>query len=104
MTDFGVMQDGSASIEEVDAADILVAIPTYNNADTIVPLVQAARSGALQFPDYRTVIMQADGGSDDSTLKSARDALNGCSNFIQTSYPLYPVHKIALSSHARFGP
>jgi hypothetical protein len=93
------MQDGSASIEEVGAADILVAIPTYNNADTIVPLVKAARSSALQFPEYRTVIMQADGGSDDSTLQSARDALNG-SNFIQTSYPLYPVHKIALSSHS----
>jgi hypothetical protein len=98
LTDSSVMQDGSTSIEEVGAADILVAIPTYNNADTIVPLVKAARSSALQFPEYRTVIMQADGGSDDSTLQSARDALNG-SNFIQTSYPLYPVHKIALSSH-----
>jgi hypothetical protein len=100
LTDFGVMQNGSASIEEVGAADILVAIPTYNNADTIVPLVKAARNGALQFPEYRTVIMQADGGSEDSTLRSARDALNGSSNFIQTSYPLYPVHKIAVSSHA----
>src|SRR6516162_8323295 len=94
------MQNGSAPVPEVGAADILVGIPTYNNADTIVSLVKAARTGALQFPGYRTVIMQADGGSDDSTLQSARDALSGGSNFIQVSYPLYPVHKLAVSSHA----
>ena len=100
MPDFGVvMQNGGAAIQEVGAADILVGIPTYNNADTIVPLVNAARSGALRYPEYRTVIMQADGGSDDSTLTRARDALDGWSNFIQTSYPLYPVHKLAVSAY-----
>ena len=100
LPDFGVvMQNGGAAIQEVGAADILVGIPTYNNADTIVPLVNAARNGALRYPEYRTVIMQADGGSDDSTLTRARDALNGWSNFIQTSYPLYPVHKLAVSAY-----
>ena len=101
MADFGtITQNGSASIEGVGAADILVGIPTYNNADTIVPLIKAARSGAQQFPQYRTVIMQADAGSDDSTQQRAKDALNGWSDFIQTTYPLYPVHKLAVSSHA----
>jgi hypothetical protein len=94
------VQNGSASIQEVGAADILVGIPTYNNADTIVPLLMAARSSAMQFRGLRTVIMQADGGSDDSTLQSAKDALSGWSNFIQVSYPLYPVHKLAVSAHA----
>ena len=101
MPNFDVLtQNGTAPVEEVGAADILIAIPTYNNADTIVPLVKAARTGALQFPEYKTVIMQTDGGSDDSTLKNAKEALNGWSNFIQTSYPLYPVHKFAMSYHA----
>ena len=95
-----LVQNGSASIQEVGAADILVGIPTYNNADTIVPLLKAARSSAMQFRGHRTVIMQADGGSDDSTLQSAKDALSGWSDFIQVSYPLYPVHKFAISSHA----
>src|SRR5215467_6105276 len=94
------MQNGGATIQDVGAADILVGIPTYNNADTIVPLINAARTGVMQFPEHRTVIMQVDGGSEDSTLQSARTALNGWSNFIQTSYPLYPIHKIAVSSHA----
>jgi hypothetical protein len=93
------MQNGSVAIQDVGAADILVGIPTYNNADTIVPLVKAARIGALRYPDYRTVIMQADGGSDDSTIKNAREALDGWSNFIQASYPLYPVHKLGVSAY-----
>jgi hypothetical protein len=95
-----LVQNASASIQEAGAADILVGIPTYNNAETIVPLLKAARSGAMQFQGRRTVIMQADGGSDDSTLQSAKDALSGWSNFIQVSYRLYPVHKLAVSSHA----
>jgi hypothetical protein len=86
-------------IQEVSTADILVGIPTYNNEDTIVALVKAARSGALQYPEHRTVIMQADGGSQDSTLQCVKDALDGWSNFIQISYPLYPVHKLAESAH-----
>ena len=101
MPESGVLiQSGGGSIQEVGAADILVGIPTYNNADTIGPLVQAARSGVLQFPTYKTVIMQADGGSDDSTVQSAKDALSNWPNFIQISYPLYPVHKLAVSSQA----
>jgi hypothetical protein len=52
-----LIQSGGGSIQEIGAADILVGIPTYNKADTIGPLVQAARSGVLQFPTYKTVIM-----------------------------------------------
>src|SRR5262249_20701617 len=95
-----VIQNGGGSIQEVGAADILVAIPTYNNADTIRPLMKAAQSGVLQFSTYKTAIMQADGGSDDSTLQIAKDALNGWPNVIQLSYPLYPVHRLAISSYA----
>jgi hypothetical protein len=94
------IQAGGGSIEEVGAADVLVAIPTYNNADTIGPLVKTLGSGVLQFSPYKTVILQADGGSDDSTLQNARDALNSSPDLIQISYPLYAGHKLALSLHA----
>jgi hypothetical protein len=95
-----LIQSGGGSIQEVGAADILVGIPTYNNADTIGPLVKAVRNGVLQFSTYKTVIMQVDGGSADSTVQTAKDALSSWPNLIQISYPLYPVHKLALSSHA----
>src|SRR5262245_23810780 len=62
--------------------------------------MKAARSSVLQFSNYKPVIMQADGGSDDLTLQRARDALSNWPNLIQISYPLYPVHKLAVSSQA----
>src|SRR5262249_24888796 len=93
-----LIQNGGGPFQEVGAADILVGIPTYNNADTIGPLVKAIQSGVLHFSTHKTVIMQADGGSDDSTLQSAKDALGNWPNLIQISYPLYPVHKLAVSS------
>ena len=95
-----LVQNGAGSIHEVDAADILVGIPTYNNADTIRPLMKAAQNGVLQFSTYKAVIMQADGGSDDSTVQSAREALGNWPNLIQVSYPLYPVHRLVASSLA----
>ena len=98
MPETGVLIQDGGSTEEVGAADILVGIPTYNNADTIGPLMKAARSSLLQFSTYKTVIMQADGGSDDSTVQSVKDALSSWPNLIQISYPLYPVHKLAVSS------
>ena len=95
-----VIQNSDGSIQEVGAADILVGIPTYNNADTIRPLMRAAQNGAVQFSSYKAVVMQADGGSVDSTVQSARDALGNWPNLIQVSYPLYPVHRLAVSSQS----
>ena len=95
-----VVQNGGGSVQEVAAADILVGIPTYNNADTIRPFMKAAQNGVLQFSTYKAVIMQADGGSNDSTVQSARDALGNWPNLIQVSYPLYPVHRLAMSTQA----
>jgi glucosylglycerate synthase len=95
-----VVQNGGGSIQEVGAADILVGIPTYNNADTIRPLMKAAQNGVQQFSSYKAVIMQADGGSDDSTVQTARDALSNWPNLIQVSYPLYPVHRLAVPFEA----
>ena len=101
MPETGVLtQSGEGSIQEVGAADILVGIPTYNNEATIGPLVKAVESGVLQFSTYKTAILQADGGSDDSTIRRAKDALSSWPNLIQMSYPLYPVHKLAVSSQA----
>ncbi len=101
MPESGVLiQSAGEVIQEIGAADILVAIPTYNNADTIGPLLRAAQTAVLQFSAYKTVILQTDAGSGDSTVEQARAALNGWPNLIQISYPLYPVHKLAVSSQA----
>ena len=52
----------------VGEVDILVGLPTYNNAKTIGSIVQTIQSGILQaFPRDRAVIINADGGSRDGT-------------------------------------
>ena len=52
----------------VGEVDILVGLPTHNNAKTIGSIVQTIQSGILHvFPRERAVIINADGGSRDGT-------------------------------------
>jgi glucosylglycerate synthase len=52
----------------VGEVDILVGLPTHNHAKTIEPVVRAIQAGILKcFPRERTVIINADGGSNDGT-------------------------------------
>jgi hypothetical protein len=52
----------------VGEVDILVGLPTHNNAKTVGAVVQSIQSGILRwFPRERAVIINADGGSRDGT-------------------------------------
>ena len=52
----------------VGEVDILVGLPTHNNAKTIEPVIRAIQTGILKcFPRERVVIINADGGSQDGT-------------------------------------
>jgi glucosylglycerate synthase len=52
----------------VGEVDILVGLPTYNNAKTVAPVVAAIQSGILQwFPRDRAAIINPDAGSRDGT-------------------------------------
>ncbi|TKB73348.1 MAG: glycosyltransferase family 2 protein [Nitrospira sp.] len=58
-----------ARIREIGSAEILVGIPSYNNADTIGHVVRAVSVGlAKHFPGHRAVLVNSDGGSSDETL------------------------------------
>jgi hypothetical protein len=55
-------------IAEIGSADILVGIPSYNNASTIGHVVRTAAAGMVEhFPDMRPVLINSDGGSPDAT-------------------------------------
>ncbi len=59
----------------VGEADILVGVPTYNNADTVGPVVQAIRAGLVKyFPRERAVIINPDAGSRDQSTDLAGGA------------------------------
>ena len=52
----------------VGEVDILVGLPTFNNAKTIEPVLRAIQAGILKcFARERVVIINADGGSHDGT-------------------------------------
>lgn len=59
----------------VGEVDIVVGVPTYNDAQTVGQVVQAVRAGLLKhFPRARSVIINADGGSRDGTQDLIRAA------------------------------
>ena len=52
----------------VGEVDILIGVPTHNNAKTIQPVIRSIQTGILKcFPRERAVIINADGGSQDGT-------------------------------------
>jgi glucosylglycerate synthase len=59
----------------VGEVDILVGLPTYNNAKTIEPVLRTIQAGILKcFPRERVVIINADGGSHDGTAEMVTGA------------------------------
>jgi hypothetical protein len=61
-------------VDEVKTADILVGIPSYNNARTIGHVVRAVQAGlAKYFPDRKAVLINSDGGSTDGTMEIVRN-------------------------------
>jgi len=92
----------------VGEVDILVGLPTHNNAKTIGSIVHTIQSGILRgFPRERAVIINADGGSRDGTPELVTgvsiDDMRPASNLfalrtlhsISTRYASSPVSEVA---------
>jgi len=61
-------------IEEIESADILVAVPCYNTERTIAHVIQTVTHGlAKHYRDRRCVIFIADGGSTDDTREVVKE-------------------------------
>ena len=57
-----------ARIQEIGETEILVGIPSFNNADTIGHVVRAVKAGlAKYFSGVRAVLVNSDGSSTDGT-------------------------------------
>ena len=67
--------NGTAVSTGPDEVDILVGIPSFNNAKTIGHVVRAVEAGlAKYFPGRRAVLVNSDGGSTDGTTDVVREA------------------------------
>jgi hypothetical protein len=87
-------------IEEIGEADILVGIPSYNNARTIGHVVKAVQAGfAKYFPESRCAIVNSDGGSSDDTMKIVRETAIEDSQAILLRHTLKPAVTIATPYH-----
>jgi hypothetical protein len=82
----------------VGQVDIVVGVPTLNNADTIGGTLKAADEGlARYFPRERTVIINADGGSRDGTPEIVTELASGVGGRRDTSGALRTRHQISTS-------
>lgn len=87
-------------IKTMEQADIVVGIPSYNNARTIGHVVQAVQAGlAKYFPSHRCVLVNSDGGSKDGTMEIVQQT--GIDNLatVLVKHPQFPVHKIVTGYH-----
>ena len=80
--------------------DILVGLPTVNNAATIVDVVRAVHGCFTRdFPRLRTVMINSDGGSTDGTPDLIRDASFVEADMVQTSHSLRTLHRVSAPYH-----
>jgi glucosylglycerate synthase len=87
-------------LDEIGTADLLVGIPSYNNASTIGHVVRAAVTGlAKHFPDRRAVIVNSDGGSTDGTQELVATVNAATPRAILVRHPLTTAHKIITPYH-----
>jgi hypothetical protein len=78
----------------VGQVDVLVGLPTLNNAATVVDIVRAINvCFTRDFPRLRTVMINSDGGSTDDTPDLIRDATVSEADMVLTSHSLRTLHR-----------
>lgn len=93
-------KDISEQLDRISTADILVGIPSYNNARTIGHVVRAVQAGlAKYFPERRAVLVDSDGGSNDGTPEIVRNTVVEDFQSILLHHRVSPIFKMAVPYH-----
>ncbi|MCS7314227.1 MAG: cell wall biosynthesis glycosyltransferase [Bryobacterales bacterium] len=93
-------EEARQAIAQVKKADIVVGVPSYNNARTIGHVVRAAQAGLSKyFPQLSAVIINSDGGSKDGTREEVLKASIEDPRLLLLATPLLPVHRLSLPYH-----
>jgi len=86
--------------EDIRRADLVIGIPSYNNARTIGHVVRAAYAGlAKYFPNSTAVVINSDGGSTDNTREAVLSAQVEYSHLMLVSTPLVAAHRLSFPYH-----
>jgi glycosyltransferase involved in cell wall biosynthesis len=87
-------------LDTMQGADILVGIPSYNNAKTIGHVVRAVQAGfAKYFPGQKCILVNSDGGSTDGTADVVRDTTIEDFQSVLLHHRVAPMFKIATPYH-----
>ncbi len=87
-------------VAAVSPVEIVVGIPSYNNARTIGHVVQAAQAGLLKyFADRRALIVNSDGGSKDGTREAVEQTNLDTQSLLLVSHSVHPVHRLTTPYH-----
>jgi glycosyltransferase involved in cell wall biosynthesis len=93
-------KDVHEEIEKIKKADILVGIPSYNNARTIGHVVRAVQTGLMKyFHDKKAVLVNSDGGSTDGTMEVVKNTKIEDLQSVLLHHSVEPVFKIATPYH-----
>lgn len=93
-------EDVQGRINEIGNADILVGIPSYNNARSIGHVVRAVQAGlAKYFPEKKTILVNSDGGSKDGTMDVVHNTTIDDFHSILLSHRVESFSKMAIPYH-----
>jgi glucosylglycerate synthase len=97
MTAPDIPEEIRQKIQECGQSDIVVGIPSFNNAATIGHVVRAAKQGLREcFPSAQSVIINSDGGSKDGSVEQALQAAPEASALLQVPYRSYPIQDFSI--------
>lgn len=89
-----------ARLEEIGEAEIVVGIPSYNNAHTIGQVVRGVSAGlAKYFPERKALIVNSDGGSKDGTREAVLGAEMDTDSLLLVSHTVHPIQRISTPYH-----
>jgi glycosyltransferase involved in cell wall biosynthesis len=96
--------DLQSRLAEIGEVDILIGVPSYNNARTIGHVVRAIHAGlAKYFPEQRSVVINSDGGSTDGTAEVFSGSAISDYTTILARHPLRGVHRVITPYHGMPG-
>jgi glucosylglycerate synthase len=100
MQDHVLPMEAERALAAIKQADIVIGIPSFNNARTIEHVVKACNAGlAKYFPQLKGVVINSDGGSTDGTRDAVLSAKLDEHSLMLLSTPLYPLHRLSFPYH-----
>jgi glycosyltransferase involved in cell wall biosynthesis len=89
-----------ARLKEIGEAEIVVGIPSFNNARTIGHVVRACSAGlAKYFPGRKSLIINSDGGSKDATRDVVLSSEHDADSLLLVSHRVSPIQRISSPYH-----